>query len=337
MKNDGIVFTRPGVAELIERDSGAAEGDLVLVRTLFSTVSPGTEKANITGNPNVSGASAPSVRFPRSAGYSSCGIVEETGPDVKSVKPGDYVVMYRSKHLRYNLLHEKNVIKFDPERLSPEEAATLYITVFPLAAIRKTRLEIGESALVMGCGLLGQLAVRQLRAAGAVPIIAADLIESRRKQALEGGADYALDPAEEGFADKVKELTGGGANVCIEVTGVGAGLDGALDCMKPFGRVALLGCTRDKEFSIDYYRKVHFPGITLVGAHTNARPDHESHPGYFTDRDDICSMIKLIESGRIDLKPMLGEVYSPSECGAVYERLINDKSFPTVVQFDWRK
>ena len=56
-------------------------------------------------------------------------------------------------------------------------------------------------------------------------------------------------------------MTGGVANVGIEVTGVGVGvgLDGILDCMARFGRVALLGCTRDKEFSIDYYRKVHGP------------------------------------------------------------------------------
>ena len=69
-----------------------------------------------------------------------------------------------------------------------------------------------------------------------------------------------------------KEISNGGVKVGIEVTGVGAALDGILDCMARFGRVALLECTRSSDFTIDYYRKVHGLGITLVGAHTNARP-----------------------------------------------------------------
>jgi hypothetical protein len=75
--------------------------------------------------------------------------------------------------------------------------------------------------------------------------------------------------------------------VAIEVTGNGGALDGVLDCMARFGRVALLGCTRSSDFTIDYYRKVHGPGITLIGAHTNARPQYESHHGWWTTADDI--------------------------------------------------
>ena len=125
-------------------------------------------------------------------------------------------------------------------------------------------------------------------------------------------------------------------SVCLEVTGVGAGLDGALDCMAKFGRIALLGCTRDSNFTIDYYRKVHCPGITMIGAHTMARPKEESHPGYFTDRDELNALLKLVYSGRLSVKDMLTKAYSPRDCEAVYQRIINDRTFPTVAQFDWR-
>jgi threonine dehydrogenase-like Zn-dependent dehydrogenase len=162
-------------------------------------------------------------------------------------------------------------------------------------------------------------------------------VESRRKEALEAGADYAFDPYEEGFASKVKSVSNGGVNVAIEVTGVGAGLDGALDCMARFGRVALLGCTRDKEFTIDYYRKVHGPGITLIGAHTQARPKQDTAPGWFTERDDIQTLIKLTALGRLHLAQMIEETDSPADCGEVFGRLANDRAFPTVVQFDWRR
>jgi len=188
----------------------------------------------------------------------------------------------------------------------------------------------------MGLGLLGQLGVKLARIAGAMPIVAVDPVKERREEALRNGADFVFDPFEEGFAQKVKDVTNGGADVCIEVTGVGSGLDGALDCMARFGRVALLGCTRSSDFTIDYYRKVHGPGITLIGAHTAARPDVESHAGWFTHRDDINAVLKLISGGRIDIKAMIKEVHKPSDCHEVYTGLVNDKNFPTLVQFDWR-
>ena len=118
--------------------------------------------------------------------------------------------------------------------------------------------------LVMGLGILGQLAVKLAAASGAAPLIAADPVESRRKAALDCGADYALNPLAADFAERVKDITHGGANAAIEVTGVGAGLDETLDCMAKLGRVALLGCTRDKNFTIDYYRTVSYTHLELT-------------------------------------------------------------------------
>jgi len=335
MKAKQIIFPSVNKAELIEAEVCEARGREVLVRTEVSTVSAGTERANITGDPNVNAGGAPSVIFPRSAGYSSCGRVVAVGEDVKGVKVGDRVVVYWGKHRSLNLVDESNVVKV-PEGVSTEAAAISFISTFALAAIRKTRLEIGESALVMGLGILGMTAVKLLRAAGATPIIAADPNPKRRELAIKYGADYALDPLSEGFAAEAKRVTGGGARVAIEVTGVGAGLNGALDCMARFGRVALLGCTRDKNFTVDYYNKVHSPGITLIGAHTNARPELESHGGWFTHRDDISAVLRLIEGGRLSLDDMVEETHAPEECAEVYERLVFDKAFPVTVQFDWR-
>ena len=203
-----------------------------------------------------------------------------------------------------------------------------------MAAIRKCRLEIGESAVVMGLGILGLIAVQLLRAAGAVPVIAVDPVESRRKKALELGADAALDPFADGFADRVKQITHGGANVAIEVTGNGKALDQVLDCMVRFGRVALLGCTRHSDFTIDYYHKVHGTGVSLIGAHTMARPKVESSQGMWTQHDDAMSILRLCAAGRLDLRALIEETYSPLEAAGVYERLISEKSFP-ITQFNW--
>ena len=331
-----VVFTEANKAELLEVESSTLGENQVKVKTMFSTISNGTEKANISGNANVSLGAAATV-FPRFCGYSTSGVVVEKGANVTTLEIGDRVAMYWSLHRTYNVLDEKNVVKIKSDNVGFDEASIAHIATFPLAAIRKTNLEIGESAMVMGLGTLGLLAVGLLRAAGAVPVIAVDPVKERREKALKFGADYAFDPLDPEFSKKVRTVAGGGVNVCIEVTGVGEGLNSALDCMARFGRVALLGCTRDKNFTVDYYRKVHGPGISLIGAHTLARPDNESYPGHFTIRDDIKTILKLCASGRLDLKSIIDEVYSPIECPEVYARLVNDKNFPTVVQFDWER
>jgi len=331
-----IVFTEKNKAELLDVE-GQILGDYdVRVKTLFSTISNGTEKANIIGDANITifSKKTDEVKFPRTSGYSTSGVVVEKGSCVKSLEIGDKVAMYWTTHRNYNVINERNAVKIEGN-VSMEESSIVHIATFPLAAIRKTRLEIGESAMVMGLGTLGLIAVNLLRIAGAVPVIAVDPVEERRKKALDFGADYAFNPFDEDFIYKVKSVTNGGVNVAIEVTGNGAGLDETLDCMAKLGRVALLGCTRDSDFAIDYYRKVHGPGISLIGAHTIARPEFDSYPGHFTIPDDMKVLLRLCEKGRLNLKSLIDETHSPKECGAVYTRLVNDKSFPTVVQFDW--
>lgn len=333
MKNKTIAFVSPGKAELSDLDMPVIKDGEVLIKTAVSTISAGTERANLTGDPNVSYAQGPRVTFPRYGGYSVSGVIEEIGNGVEGLCVGDLVACSWTKHAQYNAVRQSRVYKL-PDGVSLENGALVHIATFPLAAIRKCRLEIGESAIVMGQGVLGMIAVKLLRAAGAAPIIAADPDPKKREQALLLGADYALDPLSPDFADTVKQVTGKGVQVAIEVTGRGAGLDGVLDCMRPFGRVALLGCTRNSDFTIDYYRKVHGPGITLIGAHTNARPKQDSSDGWWTERDDALAIIKLMELGRLDLASMVSETHSPSEAAAVYERLATEPTFP-IVQYDW--
>lgn len=334
MKIKQILFTAPKVAEIVEREIGDPAPNEVRVRLAVSTVSSGTERSNLIGDPNISYSGSPNVVFPRALGYSSSGIVEAVGVAVTDLNIGDRVAMSWTTHSQAVNI-DRNLVYKLPDGVSFSDGALTHIAIFPLAALRKCRLELGESAIVMGMGILGLLSIPLLKAAGAAPIIAVDPIASKREKAMSLGADLAFDPNEDGFADKVKQATGGGANVGIEVTGIGAGLDGILDCMARFGRVALLGCTRNKNFTIDYYRKVHGPGITLIGAHTLARPKFESHDGWWTQRDDAEAVIKLIDMGRICLSCAVDEVHSPNEAPSVYTRLANEPSFP-IVQFDWR-
>lgn len=335
MKTKTITFTGPAVAEILENEIGLPDADQVQVQMVVSTISSGTERSNLVNDPNIQAATNTAPPYPKTLGYSSSGIVTAVGENVTEFAVGDRVAMSWTVHTQYININKNFVYKLD-DNTSFEDAAIFHIGIFPLAAIRKCRLEIGESAIVMGMGVLGLVALPLLKAAGAAPIIAIDPMPEKRKKALNCGADYAFDPYDPDFATKVKAVTNGGAKVGIEVTGIGAGLDGILDCMARFGRVALLGCTRNKNFTIDYYQKVHCPGITLIGAHTSARPAVDSSNGWWTQPDDAIAIKKLTEMGRLRLSDLIDETHSPAEAPEIYKRLANEKAFP-FVQFDWRK
>ena len=330
-----IVFTDVNVVQVQNHEVPDPAAGQVQVRLAVSSISSGTERANLMGSTTVAW-NQPELEkpiYPRYGGYSAAGVIEKVGEGVTKYQPGDRVALWWCKHDQVQNISEGNVYKLDD--VSFEDAALFHIATFPMAAIRKCRLEMGESAMVMGMGMLGILALQLLRAGGAAPIIAVDPDPAKREKALECGADYALDPFDPQFAENAKRITRGGVNVGIEVTGVGAGLNGMLDCMARFGRVALLGCTRASDFTVDYYRKVHGPGISLIGAHTMARPSKDSRDGWWSQVDDIKALKKLTELGRIHLKDMVDEMHSPDEAPEIYHRLVTEKTFP-LVQFDWR-
>jgi 2-desacetyl-2-hydroxyethyl bacteriochlorophyllide A dehydrogenase len=308
----------------------------MLVRLCVSSISSGTERANLVGSKTVSWNSpeAKEAVFPRRSGYSSAGVVEKVGDAVTKFKVGDRVALWWSSHSQYMTIKENRACHIDD--VSFEDAALFHIATFPLAAIRKCRLEIGESAIVMGMGILGIMAIKLLRAVGAAPIIAVDPIPEKRELALKLGADYAFDPFADNFEEQVRGVTDGGVNAAIEVTGNGKALDLVLDCMAKLGRVALLGCTRNSDFTIDYYKKVHGPGISLIGAHTAARPAVDSYNGYWTAKDDMAAIQRMVRCKRLEFASLVEEIHSPNEAVEVYNRLANEPCFP-IVQFDWEK
>ena len=82
MKVKQIIFTKPCVAELLESEVEAPKPEEVQVRLAVSTISSGTERANLVGDPNIATVGSGSVVFPRVAGYSSSGVVEAVGESV---------------------------------------------------------------------------------------------------------------------------------------------------------------------------------------------------------------------------------------------------------------
>jgi len=218
------------------------------------------------------------------------------------------------------------------------EASFAHIASFSFLGVRKLKIELGESAMIAGMGILGAFAVQIANLSGAIPVLAADLDPSRRELAVRLGATAAFSPAENNFIEKVKEATGGdGPSAVVEVTGSAIALQQALEYIAWEGRIALLGCTRISDVPIDFYQYVHRRGITLIGAHTFTRAKQESSPGHWTEHDDYRTFFKLLKAGKLQVRPIISEIVSPETAHEVYARLAETKNPPRGIVFDWRQ
>lgn len=229
------------------------------------------------------------------------------------------------------------MIRIDDDTINMLDAAPTVLTHIALGGVRMAELELAESVMVMGLGVLGISAVELCRMSGAYPIIAVDPNPKRREKALSFGADIALDPKAKDFTERVLGVTcGEGVNVVIEVSGADIALDQALECTARMARVVLLGCTRENNRPTDYYHLVHYKGVKILGAHTFVRPEHDSRRGYWTYRDDCKSVLALISGERISPGRIIEEIYLPEQAPEVFKRLAEDPNFPIGVAFDWR-
>lgn len=304
----------------------------VLIESDYTVISAGTERANLLGLPNTSGA------FPYYPGYSGVGRVVAVGEGVEQVAAGDRVLLgFGSGHCSHSVRPAAELTVVTEERVEPLEAAFVPIAAMGLQGVRKLRLELGESVMVIGLGLLGLFAAQCARLNGALPVIVSDFDPQRRALALSLGADYAFAPDEAGLPDQIKALTAGrGPDAIIEVTGAAVALQQALTYVAWQGRVSLLGCTRIPDANIDFYQYVHRRGVSLIGAHTMVRPQVDSYPGYWTARDDYRTLLALLAAGRLQAKPIISEIVSPRQAPEVYTRLAEEKHPPLGIVFDWQ-
>lgn len=333
MKRTQILFTDVGRAELLEREVADMADDEVIVKTEYSAISAGTERANLMGMPNVMAGDT----FPKALGYCSVGIITETGNNIKNYKVGDRVLVYHGVHTNYNKAKEHQ-LTLVPEGVDPKDAALVIIAAMGLGGVRKLSIELGESAMIIGLGLLGMFAVEFARLEGAYPLIVSDLSAERRELALKLGADYALNPADPDYIEQVMKITGGkGVNAIVEVTGASVALEQALQFVSYMGRISLLGCTRVSECKIDYYSQVHRPGVKLIGAHNMVRPKTDSFPGHWTMHDDCAAILQLIKGKRVDVASIVSMILTPHDAPEIFNRLANDRNFPLGVLFDWSK
>ena len=173
-------------------------------------------------------------------------------------------------------------------------------------AVNRTPIRMGDSVVVVGAGMIGQLVIQTLRQAGCGKLIAVDLDDRKLELARGFGADEAINAGSPDVQARVLELTHGrGTDLGFEVVGSSAAFQTAVASLRKGGTLSLIGNMSTKiEMPL---QKIVTGEITLTGACASA--------------GEFPASIELMARGKIDVRPFIS-AYTPLEEGPMwFERL----------------
>lgn len=208
-------------------------------------------------------------------GHEASGIIAEVGGNVRQWAVGDRVTFdstvyalddWYSRRGQYNLSDGREVVGVStpdfkrhgafaeyvvvpqhilyaiPDNVSFTQAALVEPVAVALHALSLTPIQVNDSAVVVGAGMIGLFVIQALRLAGCGTIIAIDLDNDRLALAQKLGADLTLNAKTDDLVSRVQAHTNGrGADVAFEVVGAGPSVRTAIDCVRKGATVTLVG------------------------------------------------------------------------------------------------
>ncbi|MBA3533251.1 MAG: L-threonine 3-dehydrogenase [Ardenticatenales bacterium] len=150
----------------------------------------------------------------------------------------------------------------------------------------------GKSVLVTGVGPIGLMTIPVARVAGATQIIVSDVSEPKLELARRMGADVTLNPSTDDLVSAVRDLTGDGADVLLEMSGAGPAINSGLAALRPGGEAALLGVP-GRPIEVDWANNIVFKGVTIQAIY--GRKIWETWH----------QMRALLATGAVDLSPLI--------------------------------
>ena len=317
-----VTWPRPGHATTERFEWVKPRGAQVLVRSEVTLVSPGTERAMLCGLPNTL------TSYPGYPGYSGAGVVVAVGSKQSGFKVGDRVAG-PLPHASLALVDEEKAFAI-PEGVPFEAAAFVQLAIVALQGLRKVQPLLGRSVVVLGQGLVGQLATQFAYLSGAYPIVALACSSRKLSLSMQSGATRAI-----ALDDDPEVLDRLDAEVAIEASGNPAAVINALRCLRPAGQVVLLGSPRGMSDGVDFGRLVAEKGIQVIGAHSIALPKIDSSPGWWTYRCEGEAFFALLARGDLNLKYLVNDRVNPFDSGWFYRRLVCWEKGIIGVLFDW--
>ena len=319
MKCKGIVALSKGEVRMMDVDITDPKSDEVQVRMAATMISPGTERAHILALPNSN------QEFPYVPGYCCAGIIEKTGSNVTGFSVGDRVACFAVDvgHREIGNVTASRVARI-PDGVPFEYAAFSGLGQTSMQGVRKARIELGESVLVIGLGIVGQLALQFAKASGALPAIGVDRIEKRLDIAKACGADYAFNNSGTSLNGLLAPVLGSkGPDVVLESTGFPEVMSEACASAADYARVSIIGCPRGIT-DFNFYTHIQKKSITLIGAHAVfSVPEKQSYPHFWTYEDDTTCFLNLIKRGTVTVEPLITDMVPWTDAEKMYERLLS--------------
>jgi len=242
------------------------EPDRVLIRNEVSLVSAGTELAVLRKRHRAfasGGLAAAHFKYPYRPGYAAVGHVEAVGSGVTDFSVGD-MVWHPSPHATVSVIEASKCLQV-PHQIEAHDAVFFGLVQIAMTAIRHAPVELGDTVLVSGLGLVGLLVAQLYRISGA-SVAVADFSTGR----LERGASLGLGPTinlrNTTLIEWYRAHQDAMPDLSVEAAGIESNIDGCLKVTKRGGRVVLQGSPR-KTMEIDPYTDIHRKGLTIIGAH----------------------------------------------------------------------
>ncbi len=250
----------------------------------------------------ISGIKGADKFLPHLLGHEGGGVVQEIGPGVTHVKPGDHVVMHWRKgqgiHARtpaykwgdrkvnsgwVTTFQEQSIVS--ENRVTPiakdvpfEVAALMGCAITTALGLinNDAGVKIGDSMVVIGCGGVGLAVVQGAGMVSANPIIAVDIHDHKLAMAKSFGATHVINATREDPMEAIRKVVGsGGADVVVETTGCVRLIEQAYRSTAPQGRTILVGVPRHDEDITIHSLPLHFGKVLTgcEGGHTNPTVD----------------------------------------------------------------
>lgn len=264
-------------------------------------------------------------------GYSAAGIVVKVGDGVKGFSIGDRVACAGASYAYHAELIKApvNLCSEIPEGLDWNEAATVTLGAIALQGVRRANPTLGETFVVIGLGVLGQLTSQMLKANGC-RVIGMDLDETRLDLACSLGMDHAHHP-ENSDIEQIARLTNGyGADgvIITAATPSDKVVSNAFQVCRRKGRVVLVGDVGLNLQREDFYAKeIDFLISTSYGpGRYDSRYEEEGldYPiGYvrWTENRNMSEYLRLQAEGKVNTKKMVSDTYPIDQATEAYASL----------------
>jgi predicted dehydrogenase/threonine dehydrogenase-like Zn-dependent dehydrogenase len=279
-------------------------------------------------------------------GYSAAGVVIEFGDDVEGFAVGDRVACAGAgiaNHAEVIDVPVNLAVKI-PENLETGMASTVTLGAIAMQGVRRAQPTLGETFVVVGLGILGQITAQMLSANGC-RVIGIDLDPRRIQLALDNGMDIGINPAMENYVERVLKFTDGlGADAVIVTAATESNqvISDAMQACRKKGRVVLVGDVGLDLNRADFYKKeLDFLISTSYGPgrydpfYEEGGEDYPIAYVRWTENRNMQAYIDLLAKGKVQLGNLYHPPYPIDKAGEAYDALKGNGDKPLLVLLEY--